>query len=61
MDLSKRKRILRYILLNKLLNKKINISNNSARPEYMSPADRSSYNYGYMTSAEIGAGEPNIW
>jgi hypothetical protein len=26
------------------------------RNQYFSPLDRSSYNYGYMTSGEIGAG-----
>ena len=31
------------------------------RPHYVSPRDRSSYNSGYMTISEIGAGTPNIW
>lgn len=28
------------------------------RKEYISPADRSGYNYGYMTSGEMGEGSP---
>ncbi len=28
--------------------------------EYISPLDRSSDNYGYMTMSEMGAGSPNI-
>lgn len=32
-----------------------------SRKEYQSPLDRSSYNYGYMLSSELGAGQPNEW
>ena len=31
-----------------------------ATKPYISPPDRSSNNYGYMTSSEMGAGSPNI-
>jgi len=31
------------------------------RRTYISPSDRSSYNYGYMTISDMQAGDPNIW
>ena len=31
-----------------------------ATKPYISPLERSSDNYGYMTSSELGAGSPNI-
>lgn len=67
--INKRKRVLRKILLNKLINlnklrfqnKEDIVNNNVPRPKYISPADRSSYNYGFMNINEIGAGTPTIW
>lgn len=35
--------------------------NRVPRKEYISPKDRSGYNYRYMTIGEIGAGTPNVW
>jgi hypothetical protein len=32
-----------------------------SRPEYKSPIDRNTYNYGYMESDEMEAGTPNVW
>lgn len=49
MSRAKRKRMLRKLLLKNMLN------GNSARRVYESPLDRDTYNYGYMTSAEMGA------
>jgi len=31
------------------------------RQMYVSPVDRSSYNYGYMQSGEMAAGTPAVW
>jgi hypothetical protein len=31
------------------------------RKEYVSPAERGTYNYGYMTISEMEAGNPNIF
>lgn len=72
--INKRKRFLRKLLLNKLikdvLEKKFDntpellnnlYNNNSSRKQYLSPLDRSSYNYGYMNINEMGAGTPTIW
>lgn len=38
-----------------------NLDNISPRHEYISPFERSSYNYGYMNINEIGAGTPNTY
>lgn len=60
------RRILLKILCDKIKNGEFNIKaidpnkiynlHMPVRQEYMSPYDRSSYNYGYMTSGEIGSG-----
>lgn len=34
---------------------------NYPRRDYVSPPDRSNYNYGYMDIKEIGSGTPNVW
>lgn len=31
------------------------------RRQYISPTDRSTYNYGYMEIDEMTAGNPNVW
>lgn len=72
--INKRKRFLRKLLLKKLikdvLERKFDntpellnnlYNNNSSRKQYLSPLDRSSYNYGYMNINEMGAGTPTIW
>jgi hypothetical protein len=75
MDSNKRKKLLRAILLKKLINQILSgefdnttdlpdeLFNNQLHPrqKYISTKDRSSYNYGYMTSSEFGAGSPNTW
>jgi len=43
------------VLLDKLY------SNKPPREQYISPRDRSTYNYGYMELDEMGAGTPNTW
>lgn len=61
-----RNRAIRKALLARLLKQEENgeISNlqqpGRATKPYISPLDRSSNNYGYMTSSEMGAGSPNI-
>lgn len=61
----KRKALLRKIILQILsgqANGFQNVCNQTgATKQYQSPLDRSSYNYGYMTTSEIGAGSPNVW
>lgn len=44
-----------------MLTKDFNDAADSPTAEYQSPLDRSSYNYGYMTIGEIGAGTENAW
>ncbi len=62
----KRKNIL-YNLLEKLDNLEIDnrpVSENlqnSSRPKYKSPLERSTQNYGYEEISEIGSGTDNIW
>jgi hypothetical protein len=61
---SERKRELRKILLNKLVEQilagKFNsqdvILNNRRNKEYLSPLERDSYNYGYMTNDQNNKG-----
>ena len=61
-----RNRAVRKALLARLLKQKEDgeISNlqqpGRATKPYISPLDRSSDNYGYMLSSEMGAGSPNI-
>lgn len=73
-DKNKRRLILRKLLLKKLIKnilegKVVNLPESSVlqnpqgqpRPNYRSPSERSSYNYGYMEIDEIGAGTPTVW
>ena len=74
--IEKRKKLLRLILLKQVMDKVLgNDFNNipvapndlldstygGSRRQYLSPIDRSTYNYGFMNINEIGAGTPNIW
>jgi hypothetical protein len=63
---SNKNRVYRKALLARLVSNINNgeFSNMSYNPKqdekYKSPAERSNYNYGYMTSSEMEAGTPNV-
>lgn len=53
-------RLVEQIKNNEFSNIKFKPQENSARKEYKSPVDRSSNNYGFMTSSEIGSDSPDV-